>query len=911
MGLTSGIQLAPLMVDIKADIKSFKNDMSKAATIGVSEAQKISKELSSVTKVGEGLSKAGSNLTKFVSVPLAGIGMAAGKMAIDFQGSFAKVSTLLDSNIVDFDKYKSNLIQASNDSKVVVEEFSEAVYGSISAGVDQAKAIEFTTNAMKLAKGGFTDGAKAVDVLTTAINGYGLKTEDATRISDLLITTQNLGKTTVDELASSMGEVIPIASSVNFSVDELSTSYAKLTKNGIDTAKSGTYLKSMLSELGKSGSITDKTLRELTGKGFADLKKEGKSTTEILSMINNEAKKNDKSLKDMFGSVEAGSAALTLMNDDGKEYNEMLDDMGNSAGATQEAFNKMDATPAERMKGALNKVKNAGIELGISLVPVFEKVADGIDKLATTFGNLSDEQKENIVKWGGIAMAAGPTLKLISGGINTFVNFKSVIGGVSTALGVFKLGAGAAATATTGVTAAAGTAAGATGLGALATGLGGAVVAAAPFIAAGAAVVGTGYAIHKGLSQEVVPTVDLFADKVTYTSQVVQSEYSSMATNVQANTITISQATQDTVGAYMAMDDETTKALYSQKVNHGIITQEIAKDTIGKFQNMGQTIKDGQKVKYEEMLGEYQTFFNENSALTETRETEILQTITDKYNERQKIVDDTMNRITQIYTKAKEENRKLKNEELVEINKLQTQMRDNAITTLSATEEEAAVIRERMKDYQGRLTAEMASEMIQKANEAKDGEIQAANEKYDGVIKQATRLKEAGLITSDEYNSMIDSAKKAKDEQIKKANEACEGVKNEISKATPGIEDEVNMQTGKIKNAYDRLKDGLSGFFSWLFGQNEAAESSTSNISSKAKGSPHYNGLDYVPYDGYNAVLHKGEKVLTAEENRDLIQNKSNSRNGNTFIFNSPKAIDEVEAARQLRRANRELGVLL
>ena len=74
----------------------------------------------------------------------------------------------------------------------------------------------------------------------------------------------------------------------------------------------GTYLKAMLSELSKSGSIADITLRELTGKGFADLKKEGTSTTEILSLLNAEAQKNDKTLKDMFGSVEAGSAALVL-----------------------------------------------------------------------------------------------------------------------------------------------------------------------------------------------------------------------------------------------------------------------------------------------------------------------------------------------------------------------------------------------------------------------------------------------------------------------------------------------------------------------------------------------------------------------------------------------------------------------
>ena len=273
--MAGGIKLAPLLTEIKVDIENFKSDMEKAAAIGTSEAKRISQEMETTAKVGEKFSKAGDLLTKGLTLPIVGVGAATTKMAVDFESSFAKVSTLLDSNVVDFAQYKNELLNASSETKVAVDEFSEAVYSSISAGVDQKEAIQFTTDAMKLAKGGFTDGAKAVDVLTTAINAYGLQASDATRVSDLLITTQNLGKTTVDELASSMGTVIPVANASNFSIEELSASYAQLTKNGVATAESGTYLKAMLSELSKSGSIADITLRELTGKGFADLKKEG------------------------------------------------------------------------------------------------------------------------------------------------------------------------------------------------------------------------------------------------------------------------------------------------------------------------------------------------------------------------------------------------------------------------------------------------------------------------------------------------------------------------------------------------------------------------------------------------------------------------------------------------------------
>ena len=161
----------------------------------------------------------------------------------------------------------------------------QATYQAISASVETASAASFAGTATKLAVGGFTSAATAVDVLTTAFNAYGLEASDATYLSDLLITTQNLGKTSVDQLAQSVGKVIPLASAYGVEMDNLSSAYAVLTANGVATAETGTYLKAMLNELGDSGSTVASVLMEQTGQSFASLMEQGYSLGDVLAIL--------------------------------------------------------------------------------------------------------------------------------------------------------------------------------------------------------------------------------------------------------------------------------------------------------------------------------------------------------------------------------------------------------------------------------------------------------------------------------------------------------------------------------------------------------------------------------------------------------------------------------------------------
>lgn len=789
--MAGGIKLAPLLTEIKVDIENFKSDMEKAAAIGTSEAKRISQEMETTAKVGEKFSKAGDLLTKGLTLPIVGVGAATTKMAVDFESSFAKVSTLLDSNVVDFAQYKNELLNASSETKVAVDEFSEAVYSSISAGVDQKEAIQFTTDAMKLAKGGFTDGAKAVDVLTTAINAYGLQASDATRVSDLLITTQNLGKTTVDELASSMGTVIPVANASNFSIEELSASYAQLTKNGVATAESGTYLKAMLSELSKSGSIADITLRELTGKGFADLKKEGTSTTEILSLLNAEAQKNDKTLKDMFGSVEAGSAALVLYKNSGEEYNEMLRGMETSAGATQKAFEKIDATPAEQLKGALNELRNEGVRFGAAFVPVIEKASDILGDVAEAFSELTDEQKENVVQWGITLAAAGPALKLIGGGIQTYTKLKTGIGAVTKALSAF------------------GSAQEAAGIGGsvLAKSFTGVLGTCAP-LAAGLAVVGAGvYTLHEQSdvlnstvlkSREEMSWLEEALADLQGVTRYTKEELEEMGYVHKEFSDELSPEFQEAV-------EESTKkvqefSVYLHEIGFdGIMTQEETDGFTKRVNDMCSEVISTIESRKEEAQSGLKDLFIADDQVIDESEQKVLELLSQSSDAQISEVQTLQDEILAIQQNAMNEKRQLNEQEIADIQSKNERIRQIELEALGGTEQEILYAKNEFAARARTMDLESASELLQEKAKIRDDEIVQIQAAYDTEIQ----LLQSKLSTCKEedrayYEEQIANLEQDKQKKITEQRDLYDEYLSIIEEYNPKLLDGISDLNGQI-----------------------------------------------------------------------------------------------------------------
>lgn len=313
-----------------------------------------------------------------VSAALAAIGTAAVAASAEYETSLAKVSTIADTNAKSIGTLSSEIMALSNETGEAATGLNEALYSAISAGADTAHATELVGVAVKAARGGFTDTETAVDGLTSALNAYGMATTEAEGLANKFLVTQNLGKTTFGELASSIGQVAPTAKAAGVSIDDLLASVASLTANGIGTSEAMTGMKSALSNVIKPTSDAAKMAEQL-GLDFSAAALRSKGWAAFLRDIQEKTGGNTEQMAALFGSVEALNTVLTLTSSQGMSLmDKTLNEMAANTTALDDAYESMSDTLDVATQKLGTNVQNLGVAIGDALAPALTVLAEAV-----------------------------------------------------------------------------------------------------------------------------------------------------------------------------------------------------------------------------------------------------------------------------------------------------------------------------------------------------------------------------------------------------------------------------------------------------------------------------------------------------------------------------------------------------
>jgi TP901 family phage tail tape measure protein len=168
-----------------------------------------------------------------VATAVAGIGISAAKAEGDFQQSMETLVTSAGEAQDQIASLSQEVLKMSVDTGTSTQQLTQGMYYVESAGYHAADAIKVMTAAAEGAKAENASLDTVSKALTTTMTDYHMSADQATQAMNGLIAIVQNGKTNLEDLASSMGAVLPIASSMGISFSQVGGAMAELTNAGV------------------------------------------------------------------------------------------------------------------------------------------------------------------------------------------------------------------------------------------------------------------------------------------------------------------------------------------------------------------------------------------------------------------------------------------------------------------------------------------------------------------------------------------------------------------------------------------------------------------------------------------------------------------------------------------------------
>lgn len=429
------------MMDTAAKISELQGRLQSLAT----EINIFSRMGSAMTSFGDKLTTLGSSavnlgstLTGAITTPLVGIGVAAMTTFGNFEQQMNRVKAISGATGGQFDQLKQRAVELGASSVFSASEVAQAMENMASAGMNVNDIYSASAGVMDLAAVSGRDMGLAAEAVASAMNQFGIAGENATHVADVYAkAAADTNAETVD-MAEAMKYAGPVMSSLNSSFEETAAAIGIMSNAGIKGSQAGTTLRTAMQRLAAPTDVASKLMQSL---GISAYNSEGqmKPISELLPHLQerlsglSEEQRNN-ALNTLFGK-ESLSGMLALLDSAGPEFDGVVSGLQNSNGAAKEMADTMNSGLSGSIENLKGKLETAAITVSERFAPYIEQLADKVGELTEWFTNLSEEQQDQIVKWGLVAAAAGPALVVFGKIAGTLGTTFKALGTVSSGIG--------------------------------------------------------------------------------------------------------------------------------------------------------------------------------------------------------------------------------------------------------------------------------------------------------------------------------------------------------------------------------------------------------------------------------------------------------------------------------------------
>ena len=428
MAVNMGTAIAYLELDTSKFSKGFVsayNDLKVFGDKSATAEQKLN-GLSSAFKTTGGL------LSKNVTLPIVGVGAAAVKTATDFEAGMSEVKAISGATGSEFDALRDKAIEMGAKTKFSASDSADAFKYMAMAGWDASQMMDGIAGIMDLAAASGEDLATTSDIVTDALTAFGLQASDSAHFADVLAQASSKSNTNVGLMGETFKYVAPVAGALGYSIEDTAVAIGLMANSGIKGSQAGTALRSTITRLAKPVGEAKDAVEELKisiTNTDGTMKPLSQTMVELREKFAGLTEEQKAQYAAMLAGQEGMSGLLAIVNASDEDFQKLTDEINNANGAAEDMASVMmdnTAGAVEQLKGAL---ESAGILIGEKLTPYIRQLAEWITGLVEKFNSLSEEEQDQIVKFGLILAAIGPVLLILA----------KVISVVSTVVKAFKL----------------------------------------------------------------------------------------------------------------------------------------------------------------------------------------------------------------------------------------------------------------------------------------------------------------------------------------------------------------------------------------------------------------------------------------------------------------------------------------
>lgn len=1006
MAVNMGTAIAYLELDTSKFSKGFVsayNDLKVFGDKSATAEQKLN-GLSSAFKTTGGL------LSKNVTLPIVGVGAAAVKTATDFEAGMSEVKAISGATGSEFDALRDKAIEMGAKTKFSASDSADAFKYMAMAGWDASQMMDGIAGIMDLAAASGEDLATTSDIVTDALTAFGLQASDSAHFADVLAQASSKSNTNVGLMGETFKYVAPVAGALGYSIEDTAVAIGLMANSGIKGSQAGTALRSTITRLAKPVGEAKDAVEELKisiTNTDGTMKPLSQTMVELREKFAGLTEEQKAQYAAMLAGQEGMSGLLAIVNASDEDFQKLTDEINNANGAAEDMASVMmdnTAGAVEQLKGAL---ESAGILIGEKLTPYIRQLAEWITGLVEKFNSLSEEEQDQIVKFGLILAAIGPVLlilakviSVVSAVVKAFKLFGTTITTIKTSIDLVKAGYAGLATQMGGIPKL---------IAGISTGFGGMLAPIAAVIAVVAVLVGAFVTLWKtneefrdnmvGIWNSIKESINNFFDGVVERINALGFDFENITEVIKTVWFALCDVLAPVFeGAFntiaIVLDGVFNQILSVMDIFIGLFTgnweqlgegvKGVVSGIVEIFANLGSNILGVigdigaeilNKLGFEKAAEGFQNFFDTLSDLfgqipellssaIDTIVSFFTETIPNAFNSAIEAVQGFVDNIIEFFTVTVPEafstfvNETIPNaiNSIVQWFEQLPYMIGYAIGELIgyfylfATNLWTWITTELPLIIEGIIQwfAQLPSRIWEWLTGVVTNVINWGVEMYNNAVIAVSNFVNAAITWISQLPSriwawlvatvtnviswganMIAQARQTATNFVNSFISFITSLPNKVWGIIQQIPSKVSAIGGQLynagKNIFKQLWDGIKSIGESILGwvsdfagkigsfvsgiidgfKNIVSGANDAKSAAKSVDGKHANGLDYVPYNGYVAELHEGERVLTKQQNKEYNEGGT-GKGGDTFNFYNTQP-NPYEYARQMKKAKKEL----